>query len=321
MNTILRSRYLPVLGLVAAVAVVTPLISGNLAYLDTGLTIATTALIALSVGLCYGQAGILSVAQAAFAAIGAYSTAVLTTTYELPLVVGLLAAIILPPLVAFPVAYLVIRLSPLALVLATVVFSEIVYEAIILAEPVTGGFLGRAGLPGLPFDSPVETFLLAWTLVALVVVVIINVQNSAQGRAMRVLRTDPLLAQSLGISVTSRLAAIFALSAGIAGLAGWLYAHTRYFVAPESLPLELSLTAIMMAIVGGKTRALGPVVGTVALVLIFEVIPSDQAQGIFYGALLILALLFFPTGILGADSRSWVARLRPRIPMRSGGAR
>lgn len=312
------AQYRPALFLILAVLAVTPFIAGNRSYLDTGLTIATTALIALSVGLCYGEAGILSVAQAAFASLGAYTTAILTTDHGWPLAAGLAAALIVPPAVAYPLALLVIRLSPLALGLATIVASEIFYEVVSGQDALTGGFLGISGVPFLPFADPVMIFLFAWALVILVVILMSHIKASTQGRALRVVRTDPLLAQSLGVSVTQRLAATFAVSASIAGLAGWLYAHTRGFLAPESLPLDLSITVLMMAIIGGRTRVLGPVLGAVLLVLVFEFIPSAQAQGMFYGTVLVLVLIFFPSGILGIDvrrSRLW-RRLRPRAAVR-----
>jgi len=298
--------------LTLVVLAVTPLISGNRSYLDTGLTIATTAIIALSVGLCYGEAGILSVAQATFASLGAYTTAILTTSHGWPMAAGLVVALLAPAIVAYPLALLVVRLSPLALGLATIVFSEIFYKLVQGQGALTGGFLGISGIPFLPVANPVVIFLFAWALVIVVVILLSHIKVSTQGRALRVVRTDPLLAESLGVSVTPRLAATFALSASIAGLAGWLYAHTRGFVAPESLPVDLSLTVLMMAIIGGRTRVLGPIVGAVLLVLVFDFIPSAQSQGMFYGALLILVLVFFPAGILGIDVRRSAAWRRLR---------
>lgn len=294
-------QYRPALLLVLCVVVVTPMIWANVSYLDTGLTIATTALIAISAGLCYGEAGILSVAQAAFAALGAYATAILTTNYGWPTLAGLAAAILIPMALAYPLALLIIRLSALALALATIMISEIIYQLLAAGGSFTGGFVGLTGIPLLPFSSPVETFLFSWLLVVIVVIGLIHIRNSTQGRALRVIQTDPLLAQSLGIPVTRRLAGVFAVAAGIAGTAGWLYAHTRVFLAPESLSLGLSITVLMMAIIGGKKHVLGAVLGAVILIMVFEFVPSAQSQGMFYGTVLVLVLIFFPGGILGTN--------------------
>ena len=294
-------QYRPAFLLIFAVVIVTPMIWANVSNLDTGLTIATTALIAISAGLCYGEAGILSVAQAAFAALGAYTTAIFTTNYGWPTLAGLAAAILIPMVLAYPLALLVIRLSALALALATIMISEIIYELFAAGGSFTGGFVGLSGIPLLPFSSPVETFLFSWLLVVIAVIGLIHIRNSTQGRALRVIQTDPLLAQSLGIPVTRRLAGVFAIAAGIAGTAGWLYAHTRGFLAPESLPLDLSITVLMMAIIGGKKHVLGAVLGAAILILVFEFVPSAQSQGMFYGTVLVLVLIFFPGGILGTN--------------------
>ena len=319
------TEYRPVLVLVASLVLVTPMIWTNGAHLDTGMTIATVSLIAISAGLAYGEAGILTVAQAAFAAIGAYVTAISTTHFGWPTGLGLLAAIIIPACIAFPLALMIIRLSALALALATVMISSITYQLLSAGGEFTGGFIGIGGIAPLPFAGPLQTYLFAWVLVVIVVIAMIHLRHSTQGRALRVIQSDSLLAQSLGIPVTRRLAAVFALSAAIAGLAGWLYAHTRGYLAPESLPLNLSISVLVMAIVGGKKSALGPVLGATLLTLVFEFIPSAQAQGMFYGALLVFVLLFFPGGILGVNWSGvrWNQNLRNRLrrsakPVHSG---
>lgn len=139
------------------------LVRDDVSWLDTYTIIGIYALLALSVGLSYGQAGILSVAQAAFASIGAYATAILTARYNLSPAVGLLAAVVVPALVAYPLARVVTGLSPLALAIATLVFGQAIDVGLRQGGDFTGGYIGLSGIPAVPYFSSAGTFaLLTW---------------------------------------------------------------------------------------------------------------------------------------------------------------
>lgn len=309
-------KYRSCLVLAVAVAGVTLVISGDAALLDKSLLVATSALLALSLGFCYGQAGMLSAAQAALAAMGAYTTAILATRYDVPAFLGLAGAIVVPTAVAWALGRLVVRLSPLALVLATMTLSQLLTIVLGRGGDFTGGYIGISGIPAPTYlDTPLKAHLVAWGLVLLVTVLLVRLQRSDEGRALRLVHHDPTLARSLGIPVSRRLTAVFAFSAAVAGVAGWLYAHTRLFLASDSLPLGLSITAFIMLAVGGKTAALGPTVGALTLVVVGELLPSAEVQGMFYGVILAVVVLLFPHGIMGTD---WLATgrrlLRGRAP-------
>lgn len=294
---------------VAALALlVTPFIAGSTTHLDTSRIIAMWALIAVSLGICYGQAGILSVGQAAFASLGAYATAIATSNYDLPMVVGLGLSLLVPVVLAYPLARVIVRLSPLALALSTLVLSEILHHALSSGGDFTGGFIGISGIPRLPGTSPLAVHFLGWGAVLLAVIVAAHLRDSTQGRALRIISKDQVLARSLGVPVESRLSAVFALSSLIAGFAGWLYAHTTTYLAPESLPLGLSITIVIMVIVGGKSTVFGPVLGAIILTFILDYLPREAVQGLFYGGALVLVLLLFPEGILGRDWRGTFRR-------------
>jgi branched-chain amino acid transport system permease protein len=311
----LISRQRPALALVAVMAVVTVLIQGHPVWLDTSVTIAIYGLIALSVGITWGQAGILSVAQAAFAALGAYATAIVTVQWGWSPYEGLAAALVLPALVAYPLAYVVTRLAPLALAIATLAFGEVFYMAVREGGDFTGGFIGLSGVPSIDIAStPLEFHLLAWGAVLLVVVLYANLAASRTGAALRTIRHDRQRAIADGIDVSRSLSGVFALSASIAGLAGWLYAHYITYLAPESLATTLSISVLLMAIVGGAATVLGPVLGAALLTLAYQVLPAAETQGMFYGGAVIVAIVLAPRGLLGLDPRGLVRRLRPGAP-------
>lgn len=313
-------RQRPTLVLAAAVAIVLLLIGDSPGAVDLSITIAVFSLLALSVALCYGQAGIMSVAQAGFAAIGAYATAIMATRWELHPLIGLVAALLVPAVIAYPLARIVGRLSHLALAIATLVFGEIVVILLREGGDFTGGYVGLSGIPPLPWAIDLQTYsVFAWVVVVVVVAGYSNLVASSHGRALQTIRWDDLRARADGVEVAHRSAGIFALAAAVAGLAGWLYAHYLAFLAPESIPAMWSITAILMAVVGGKRYVLGPVLGAAVLMFLQNALPSEAAQGILYGSALVAALVLAPEGLLGIAERLWrsatdVLRGRRRPP-------
>ncbi|MCW2792584.1 MAG: amino acid/amide transporter rane protein 2, family [Nocardioides sp.] len=298
-------RQRPTVFLAAVVAVVMLVIGGDLARVDQSISIAVFSLLALSVAMSYGQAGILSVAQAAFAALGAYATAIMTIRYELHPLIGLVGALLVPALVAYPLARIVGRLSHLALAIATLVFGEIVVIVLRDGGEFTGGYVGLSGIPPLPWAVDLRDYaIFAWIVVIVVVALYANLVHSSHGRGLQTIRWDSLRARADGVDVPHRVAGIFSLSAAVAGLAGWLYAHYLAFLAPESLPSAMSITAILMAVVGGTRYVLGPILGTAVLFYINTALPTEEAQGLLYGAALVLALVLAPEGILGLLDRA-----------------
>lgn len=303
MNTAQRSYgQLLVIVLVATIAIVFAWSSPTL--LDILLMMGVTSTLAVSLGLVYGQAGMLSLAQAALATVGAYTTALITIRLEVSPWIGLIMAMLVPAAIGYLLARTVVRLSTLALGVATLLFAEIVIFGISAGGAFTGGFIGITGIPSAPLlESRQAQVIAVWVLVILCVLIVILISRSQSGRALRVISRDHVLARSLGIDVPGRLGFIFALGAGMAGAAGWVYAHTHSFLGPTSLPILLSLEVLMMVILGGKRTFLGPVLGVVVLTIIVELLPWEGLHGLFYGGALILALLLFPEGILGSNWR------------------
>lgn len=309
MSTILNSwlarTHWPALLLAAVALAAAGIFSGNRTMLDLSILIAIYSVMAVSLGMCFGQAGLMSLGQAAFAALGAYTTGILTSRWEVNPLLGLLAAIAVPALVAYPFARLTVRLSHLALALATLFLGEIVLVMLSQGGDFTGGFIGLGGIPQLDFAAePVVFHLLAWSFVIICVVIYSNIMSSASGRALNTLRNDELRSQADGDRGTHRLAMLFMIAAGMCGAAGWLYAHYLTYLAPESLAPLLSITLLLMVIVGGSRHVLGPVVGAAVLTIIRDQLP-DSIEGLLYGTCLVLVLLIAPRGILGVLEDAW----------------
>lgn len=307
LNTLERLR--PALILLVIIALITPLIAGKPFWLDNSILIAVFSLMALSVGMSYGQAGILSVATAAFASMGAYATSIVTTRYGLSPLVGLFLAVTLPMLLGYPVARAITRLSPMPLSIATLLLSMVLEIGIRESGDFTGGYVGLSGIPKFYFAPSLEAMhVLSWAIVICTIALYANLTSSAIGRAVKTARHDPLRAVADGVDVPRLLASYFALSAAVAGIAGWLYAHHLAYMGPDSLTIHVSIKTLLMAVIGGAQTFLGPVVGAAFLSLITLYLPASGAQGMIFGTTLVLVLLVAPGGILGTDWRKLLFR-------------
>jgi branched-chain amino acid transport system permease protein len=298
--------------MVAAASVACAAAPFNPVWLDTTILTGILALISLSAGLSFGQAGILSMAQGAFAAIGAYATAICATRFGLSAWAGLPLAIALPAALAWSLARIVTPMAELAVALATLALATLLEIIARNWDSVTGGYIGIAGIPPVDgFSTGWRFNILVWGFVVMAVLVSENLMNSAHGRALNVVRHDRTRAMADGVAVAPLLSAMLATSGGMAGAGGWLYAHYISYMSPQSLDTYASISALLMAVVGGARYILGPVLGTLLLNLLAKLLPAQEAQGLFYGGALIVILIIAPEGFLG-----WLHQLRDRIAAR-----
>ncbi|MES2098540.1 MAG: branched-chain amino acid ABC transporter permease [Pseudomonadota bacterium] len=311
MGKILNHRFVPALVVLLVALLAAPVVLNSPLLIDNAIIIAIFSLLALSAGMAYGQAGILSIAPAAFGAIGAFATSIVTTRYGLSPLIGLVLSVTLPMLLAYPMARVISRLSPMPLSIATLLLSMLLELAIREGGKFTGGYNGLSGVPPLSFAPGAEgMYALAWGLVVVVVLIYANVTDSAIGRAVKTARHDPLRATADGVNVPALLASYFAMSASVAGLAGWLYAHYMSYIGPDSLTLHVSVNVLLMAVIGGASTMLGPIIGAAFLTSITQFLPSRGTQGMFFGSALILVLLIAPNGAMGTDWRKFFSKSR-----------
>lgn len=278
----------------------------------TSVTIGIYALIALPLGLLYGQGGTISIAQGAFAALGAYTTAIGTTRYGLPPLATILPAMLVPAVLAFVIARPILRLPELSLALVTLSLGTVVQVALERGGDFTNNYIGISGIPLLPFigSSVVGAHFLIWSLVLIGVIFYSCYVATARGRALNAIRVDRLLAESVGVNVALDLSILFAGTAAIAGLAGWFYAHFVGYIAPTSLNVAVSAHILFMVVIGGRKAVLGPIIGAIIFTFSNDLLPGTQIQGLFFGILLILVLMFFPDGVLSLSPRKLFRRGR-----------
>ena len=248
-------------------------------------------LLALSmyVVLSVGQ---LSLGQAAFMGLGAYSSALMTLKLKLPFLLVLPASCIVPVLFAVAIGVPTLRLSGIYLAIATIGLGEVL-RAIYINVDALGGALGLNGIPERTAT---------WMIYALLVTAIAGlwlVGRSGIGRAMEAMREDETAAQVMGVNVARyRMGALIA-SAVLAGLAGALGAHASSFIGPNEYGFEPAVTILSFALLGGIGTPLAPVLGAWILTLLPELLRGfSDLRLVFNGLIIVIAVLFLPRGLL-----------------------
>jgi branched-chain amino acid transport system permease protein len=284
-----------------------------LSYQSTVAFIGLNALLALSVQTTL-SAGQLSLAQAAFMAIGAYASAILTFHTQLPFAVVLAVATLLPALVAVPLGLPVLRLKGVFLAIATIGFGEVVRIFFVNLEFTNGAL----GLTAVPQRTSIWTIYAA---LALALFVLWRIRGSRTGYAIEAIREDEPAARTMGIDAARYKLAMLALGASFAGLAGALEAHYTFLVAPATYSFTRVVDMLVFAVVGGTAIFYGPVIGAAFLTALPEVLREiSQRVGIqpgpvrlfVNGVVLLLVILFLPEGIssLPGRIRAWLRARR-----------
>jgi len=236
--------------------------------------------------------GQLSLGQAAFMGIGAYVSALLTLHLDWPFAAVLLAAMIVPAVVALIIGGPTLRLTGVYLALATIAIVEIL-RIFLNASSFTGGALGLSGIPNK------TTVLLIYGLLAVVLLGFILIARSRLGRAMEAMREDEVAAGVMGVNLPMMKLGALVVSAMIAGLAGALNAHANSFIGPNDYSFEHAVTIISFALLGGIGSPIGPVLGAVILTLLPEFLTSLQDYKLVVnGFIIVVAVLYMPRGIL-----------------------
>jgi branched-chain amino acid transport system permease protein len=275
-----------------------------LTYQSTVAFVGLNGLLALSVytTLSCGQ---LSLAQAAFMAIGAYASAILTFHTRAPFALNLAVATLLPALVAVPLGLPVLRLKGVFLAIATIGFGEVVRLFFVNLD-FTNGALGLTAVPQR------TAIWMIYAALAAALFVLWRVRGSRAGYALEAIREDEPAARTMGIDVARYKLAMLALGAAFAGLAGALEAHYTFMVAPGTYSFTRVVDMLVYAVVGGTGIFYGPVVGATFLTLLPEVLREVSSRvGLQPGPLrlfvnglvLLLVILFLPEGISSLPGR------------------
>lgn len=286
-------------------------------------------ILASSYNLLVGQAGIFSVAHAAFFGVGAYAAGIMSVRYHADFseatLVAMAAAGILSAVVGAPA----IRLSGDFLMITSFGFQIIITSVIINATGLTGGSIGLIAIPrpsyfGYDFPGLYSYLAFAGGIAAVAFFIVWRLASSPFGRSLRAVREDEVAAAALGKRTVRLKILAFAVAGVFAGLAGSLYAHYISYINPEDFTIDVSILILLMVTVGGLGSVLGSAIGAIFLIALPSVLKLVNIQStsigfieqIMYGGILLVFVFLRPQGILGGGG----ARLRLwRFANRRGG--
>ncbi|MFP3998822.1 MAG: branched-chain amino acid ABC transporter permease [Desulfobacterales bacterium] len=275
----------------------------NAYYLQMLIFIGLNTLLALSLNMLMGYAGQISLGHAAFYGIGAYVTAVLTATYQIAPLLSLPVAVGAAMIVAWIVGVPTLRLTGYYLGMGTLGFGMIVHIVLREWSSVTGGASGFVGIPPLTagpliFDSERHYFFLVWAVVLLAIIMCRRIIDSRIGRALRAIHDGEMAAAAVGVNTKKLKLQIFILSAGMAALAGFLYAHLIYFISPGTFGFLASIRIVTMVVIGGMASIWGSLFGASLLTLLPEWLHAfSEFEMVVYGLILMTVMIFLPRGL------------------------
>jgi len=250
-------------------------------------------------------AGQLSLGQGGFMAVGAYSASWLTVAMGWPWPVAFAAAAAVAALIGAVVGLPALRVKGIYLVLMTMAFGEIVRVFFLNFSP-TGAAQGYRGM------GFVTTLPLAAGLAAVVAILASRTARSRVGRALEAVRTDELAADVIGVDVTRVKLMVFAIGAGVAGLAGALWAHYAQFIDPEEFGLHRSIMPFTFIVVGGIETYWGAIVGATVLTLLPEWLRFLKEWRLaLYGVAMLAVMIVRPQGLIDHRLVEAVRRLLP----------
>lgn len=298
-------------GVCAVFAVVVPAVLIEVSLIDAYsaqiLTLAgINAIMALSVNIICGITGQLSLGQAGFMAIGAYSTILFSSNMGLPLPVGIILSGLVTAFFGFLIGFPTLKLEGDYLAIVTLGFGEIIRVILVNLRSVTGGPNGKQ-FPTLMTLNPTVAYLVIIGSLVLLIVLLQNFIRSTYGRAILAVRDDEIAANSSGIGVFKYKMIGFVIASFVAGIGGALYAPFIGFIKPDIASFNRSIDYLIFVVLGGMGSTTGSVLSAFVLTSLQEFLRFLQNYRLlFYPVILILVMQFRPQGLLGTKEFSFV---------------
>ena len=266
---------------------------------------AVTAIAAQGLNLTMGYAGKVSLAQAAFMGIGAYTSVLLVKNWEINFWLAMVISLVVCMIIGAGIGFPALRVEGHYLAFVTLGFNELVILVIRNEDQWTGGPMGilniaRPTFFGFSLFQPIRFYYFCLVMLGLTSLLVWYMIRSPWGRAFRALRDNPNRAESLGISTTTYTLLAFAIGSGLAGVAGVMLAPLIEFIDPQSFQLVRSLEFLLMVMVGGRGTLIGPFIGAFFAKVLPEWLRfANDYYLIFFSIFVMALIIFFPSGIAG----------------------
>ncbi|MDO6966711.1 branched-chain amino acid ABC transporter permease [Rhizobium alvei] len=271
---------------------------------------------AMGLNLTLGYAGQVSLAQAAFMGIGAYITSLMTLAgihWGLAVLVSIAASFVVGLVLGYPA----LRVQHHFLAFVTLAFNTLLFLVLRNEEEITGGSFGLSGMErpsffGFSTESNMAFYYFSLVCFLLAAGSLWWILRSPWGRAFKALRENPIRAESLGLKIRRQTLLAFAIGSAFGGLAGALQAPLVQFIEPGSFALIHSLKLLLMVVVGGSGFFFGPMLGAAVVILLPELLRFTEGYYlIIYSALVIVLMVFSPSGLIGLGQRL-AEKFKPR---------
>jgi ABC-type branched-subunit amino acid transport system permease subunit len=308
---------LALLGALAFAAL--PLLTSSNYIIGVGISALIFTVAAAALNLVYGFTGLLSFAQLGFWGIGGYTTTLTVMTFGGNFWLGLVYAALLNGALALAIGYPILRTNRHAFVISTLTFALLV--ALIARDWVTltRGPLGIPNIPrpqafGLAFESTPSFYWVAWAFSVVTIGFLYALCSSRIGRTLIAIKQNEPLVRAQGISPMPYKLASFAISAGITGAAGGVFAFHLRVIDPGFLDFYYMQTFLIIVIIGGAGSFWGVIAAGIALSALPEALRfSEDFRMIIYGVILVAAMFVMPSGVAGWLRQREIARMREAI--------
>lgn len=290
-----------------AAAVLFPLMGWSEYIIHVGILVLFAVILATGFNLIVGYVGEFSLGHTAFLGIGAYTAALMSSSWGTPIYLNIAAAALFAGVAGLLIGAVTLRLSGPFFVIVTLCFAEVLRVIANNWISLTNGPMGIAGIarPGWmtqqnALQQKVDFYYIALLLAAVSVYFAYRFVYSYLGRAVITVRENRFVAQSVGIWPYYYTLLTFVVAAAMAGAAGGFYAHYVSYVGPEVFGFSFMISMIIMVLLGGKGTLVGAIVGPVIVVLLEEYLRDfkDLRFSIF-GLIIITIVLFLPQGLMG----------------------
>jgi len=263
-------------------------------------------LVASGLNMVTGLTGQVSIGQAAFYGIGAYTSAIVSKNLNISFWITCPLAGFVTSFFGLVIGYPVLKLKGPYLAFATIGFGEIVRLILTNWYNLTGGAAGITKIPSpslfkiIEFFSLTNWYYLMLFFLILTIIFVKNIINSNIGRKFKAIQDSQIGAAISGVNISYYKILAFVLSAFIAGIGGSIYAHYIKVISPDVFNFELSLWFLYMIVIGGLGTVEGPIVGAIFLTVVPEYLRlAKNYQMIIVGIIIILSAIFFPEGMRG----------------------
>lgn len=315
----INPRLLGVL-LVALALLAAPLVLGGQPYL---IRVTTTAVIyaiaAYGMNIILGLTGQLSLAHGAFFGVGAYIVGLLTTDHDWSFWGSFLLAIVVTTVLGYASGLIALRTQGAYFAIFTMALGFLIFIVVTRWESVTHARVGVSGVKfpenigPIDFTQPTTMYYFVLLILGGAAYTTHALLRSNAGRSLVAIRTSEDLAKSIGVNVAVSKQLAFTASAGIAGLAGGLFASLTGFIGPDSAAIDVTFEFLLFLLIGGMGTVMGPIIGSLLVAFLFEMLQDLQSyRFIVLGPIIVLLVIFAPKGIVGYLNDLIPARRRRR---------